>query len=105
MLTPQRYTASQSVNNGLQARALSGKESSKKSSRLVEPEEIQAGKTFEELLETDITSSEELRDASLSVALRCDEEGPRGRYVVAMRKLQKGALLFQVRLNLPVPKT
>ena len=71
----------------------------------MEPEEIQAGKTFEELLETDITSSEDLRDASLSVALRCDEEGPRGRYVVAMRKLQKGALLFQVRLNLPVPKT
>ena len=40
------------------------------------------------------------RDASLSVALRCDEEGPRGRYVVAMRKLQKGALLFQVRMGL-----
>ena len=57
-------------------------------------------KTFEELLETDITSSEELRDASLSVALRRDEnEGTRGRgrYVVAVRKLQKGALLFQVR--------
>ena len=52
------------------------------------------------MLETDITSSEELRDASLSVALRRDEnEGPRGRgrYVVAVRKLQKGALLFQVR--------
>ena len=31
----------------------------------------------------------------MSVALRCDEDGPRGRYVVAMRKLQKGALLFQ----------
>ena len=47
----------------LQVRALSGKESPKKS-RLVEPEEIQAGKTFAELLETDITSSEDLRVAS-----------------------------------------
>ena len=42
------------------------------------------------------SSNLDLRDASLSVALRCDEEGPRGRYVVAMRKLQKGTLLFQV---------
>ena len=47
-----------------ETRALSGKAGpKKKSSVLVEPEEIQAGKTFEELLETDITSSEDLRDA------------------------------------------
>jgi hypothetical protein len=64
--------------------------------KLVEPEELKAGKTFKQLLDTDITSSTELRDASLSIALRNDEvDGPRGRHIVAVMKQHKGALLFQ----------